>query len=190
MARSFPSTNLINRFFRLTRNYFYTALIICAMVLGIVGGGMSEHYIAKAMVKEKVRWFLVSTHSVSTCKAHHIDIADPFHFRHHSGCTYHCRDGYRVVQAKYSDDQVRAHHSLMVSLTPSHFPPSVIQRLTRLMFEAAIPPAVIATTDLILTQVLGPKLILWHLLFNHGLGKLYVISLLYTLNSIGVFSFS
>jgi hypothetical protein len=55
------------------------------------------------------------------------------------------------------------------------------------MFEAAIPPAVVATTDLILTQVLGPKLILWHMPFNHGLGKIYVISLLYTLNSIGAF---
>lgn len=69
----------------------------------------------------------------------------------------------------------------------SHSPPSVIKRLTRLMFEAAIPPAVVATTDLILTQVLGPKLILWHMPFNHGLGKIYVISLLYTLNSIGAF---
>jgi hypothetical protein len=32
------------------------------MLLGVVGGGMSEHYIAKAAVKEKLRWFLVSTH--------------------------------------------------------------------------------------------------------------------------------
>ena len=59
----------------------------------------------------------------------------------------------------------------------------------------------IATIDLILTQTLGafhvspdmveptehnsagPKL-LWHLMFNFSLGKIYVISLLYTLNSI------
>lgn len=56
------------------------------------------------------------------------------------------------------------------------------------MFEAAIPPAIVATADLILTQVLGPKLILWHMPVNHGLGKLYPISLLYTLNTIGGFS--
>ncbi|KAF8143829.1 hypothetical protein K438DRAFT_1875279 [Mycena galopus ATCC 62051] len=38
-------------------------------------------------------------------------------------------------------------------------------------------------TDLILTQTLGPEL-LWHLVVNMALGKVYVISLLYTLNSI------
>jgi hypothetical protein len=37
--------------------------------------------------------------------------------------------------------------------------------------------------DLILTQTLGSKL-LWHLVTNYILAKLYVISLLYTLNSI------
>ncbi|KAJ7265644.1 hypothetical protein C8J57DRAFT_1620669 [Mycena rebaudengoi] len=118
------------RFFRLTRNYFYTALIVCAMVLGIVGGGMAEHYIAKAMVKEKLRWFLIHFTSVT--------IADVL-------------ITIGTVTALYRRNTVMT---------------NVIQRLTRLMFEAAIPPAVIATTDLILTQ-------------------LYVISLLYTLNSIG-----
>ncbi|KAJ7677403.1 hypothetical protein B0H14DRAFT_3908579 [Mycena olivaceomarginata] len=136
------------RFFRLTRNYFYTALIVCAMLLGIVGGGMSEHYIAKALVKEKLRWFLIHFTSVT--------IADVL-------------ITIGTVTALYKRDTMMT---------------NVIKRLTRLMFEAAIPPAVVATTDLILTQVLGPKLILWHMPFNHGLGKIYVISLLYTLNSI------
>ncbi|KAJ7249672.1 hypothetical protein C8J57DRAFT_687128 [Mycena rebaudengoi] len=137
------------RFFRLTRNYFYTALIVCAMLLGIVGGGMSEHYISKALVKEKLRWFLIHFTSVT--------IADVL-------------ITIGTVMALYKRDTMMT---------------NVIKRLTRLMFEAAIPPAIVATTDLILTQVLGPKLILWHMPFNHGLGKLYVISLLYTLNSIG-----
>ncbi|KAJ7207577.1 hypothetical protein GGX14DRAFT_543606 [Mycena pura] len=59
----------------------------------------------------------------------------------------------------------------------------LINRLLRMIFESAIPPTFIATVDLILTQTLGTKL-LWHLLFNFSLGKIYVISLLYTLNSI------
>jgi len=58
----------------------------------------------------------------------------------------------------------------------------LINRLLRMVFESAIPPTFIATIDLILTQTLGPKL-LWHLVFNFSLGKVYVISLLYTLNS-------
>ncbi|KAF8143832.1 hypothetical protein K438DRAFT_2029434 [Mycena galopus ATCC 62051] len=59
----------------------------------------------------------------------------------------------------------------------------LINRLLRLVFESAIPPTVIAMTDLILTQTLGPEL-LWHLFVNIALGKVYVVSLLYTLNSI------
>ncbi|KAJ7672434.1 hypothetical protein DFH06DRAFT_1176283 [Mycena polygramma] len=59
----------------------------------------------------------------------------------------------------------------------------VVDRLLRLVFESAIPPTLLAMTDLILTQTLGSKL-LWHLMTNITLGKLYVISLLYTLNSI------
>ncbi|KAJ6517606.1 hypothetical protein DFH09DRAFT_1195317 [Mycena vulgaris] len=137
------------RFFRLTRNYIYTALIICAMLLGIIGGGMSEYYIARALVKQKLRWFLIHFTSVT--------IADVL-------------ITLGTVTALYRRDTMMT---------------NVVKRLSVLMFEAAIPPAVIATTDLILTQVLGPRLILWHMVFNHGLGKLYVISLLYTLNSIG-----
>ncbi|KAJ7185351.1 hypothetical protein C8R46DRAFT_376992 [Mycena filopes] len=59
----------------------------------------------------------------------------------------------------------------------------IINRLVRMMFESAIPPTVIAFIDLIMTQTLGPKL-LWHLLLNFSLGKMYCISLLYTLNCI------
>ncbi|KAJ7722565.1 hypothetical protein DFH07DRAFT_856852 [Mycena maculata] len=59
----------------------------------------------------------------------------------------------------------------------------LVNRLLRMVFESAIPPTVIALIDLIMTQTLGPKL-LWHLLLNFSLGKIYVISLLYTLNSI------
>ncbi|KAJ7223142.1 hypothetical protein GGX14DRAFT_557714 [Mycena pura] len=59
----------------------------------------------------------------------------------------------------------------------------MINRLLRLVFESAFPPTLIATTDLIMTQILGPKL-LWHMLLNIALGKIYVVSLLYTLNSI------
>jgi len=59
----------------------------------------------------------------------------------------------------------------------------LINRLLRLAFESAIPPTVIAMTDLILTQTLGPEL-LWHLFANIALGKVYVVSFLYTLNSI------
>ncbi|KAJ7289517.1 hypothetical protein C8J57DRAFT_432729 [Mycena rebaudengoi] len=137
------------RFFRLTRNYVYTALIVCAMLVGIIGGGMSEHYISKAAVKEKLRWFLIHFTSVT--------IADVL-------------ITIGTVTALYRRDTMMT---------------NVVKGLTRLVFEAAIPPAIIATTDLILTQVLGPKLILWHMPFNHVLGKLYPISLLYTLNSIG-----
>jgi len=60
---------------------------------------------------------------------------------------------------------------------------SLINRTLRMVFESAIPPTLIATTDLILSQTLGPKL-LWHLFVNYSLSKVYVISLLYTLNSI------
>ncbi|KAJ7366393.1 hypothetical protein DFH08DRAFT_948425 [Mycena albidolilacea] len=59
----------------------------------------------------------------------------------------------------------------------------LINRLLRLVFESAVPPTLIAMTDLIMTQTLGPKL-LWHLFMNIALGKVYVVSLLYTLNSI------
>ncbi|KAJ7447158.1 hypothetical protein FB451DRAFT_780236 [Mycena latifolia] len=54
----------------------------------------------------------------------------------------------------------------------------LINRLVRMVFESAIPPTIIASVDLIMTQTLGkagPKL-LWHLLLN--------FTLLYTLNSI------
>ncbi|KAJ6451595.1 hypothetical protein C8R45DRAFT_89022 [Mycena sanguinolenta] len=59
----------------------------------------------------------------------------------------------------------------------------LINRLVRLVFESAVPPTLIAMTDLIMTQTLGQKL-LWHLLMNDALSKVYVVSLLYTLNSI------
>jgi len=59
----------------------------------------------------------------------------------------------------------------------------LINRLLRLVFESAAPPTLIAMTDLIMTQTLGSKL-LWHLFMNIALGKVYVVSLLYTLNSI------
>jgi len=59
----------------------------------------------------------------------------------------------------------------------------LINRLLRLVFESAFPPTLIATIDLIMTQTLGSKL-LWHLFANMALGKVYVVSLLYTLNSI------
>ncbi|KAJ7625474.1 hypothetical protein FB45DRAFT_1029840 [Roridomyces roridus] len=61
---------------------------------------------------------------------------------------------------------------------------SLIHRLLRLVFESAIPPTVAAFIDLIMSQTLGSAHLLWHLLFNYSLAKLYVISLLYTLNSI------
>ncbi|KAJ7872135.1 hypothetical protein B0H14DRAFT_2570385 [Mycena olivaceomarginata] len=59
----------------------------------------------------------------------------------------------------------------------------LINCLLRLVFESAVPPTLIAMTDLIMTQTLGAKL-LWHLFMNIALGKVYVASLLYTLNSI------
>ncbi|KAJ7119789.1 hypothetical protein C8R44DRAFT_788879 [Mycena epipterygia] len=59
----------------------------------------------------------------------------------------------------------------------------LINRLLLLVFESAFPPTLIATIDLIMTQTLGPKL-LWHLFANIALGKIYVVSFLYTLNSI------
>ncbi|KAJ7504242.1 hypothetical protein B0H11DRAFT_1905515 [Mycena galericulata] len=61
---------------------------------------------------------------------------------------------------------------------------SLINRLIRLVFESALPPTVVAAIDLIMTQTLGTKHLLWHLLLNYALAKLYVISLLYTLNCI------
>ncbi|CAK5263753.1 unnamed protein product [Mycena citricolor] len=60
---------------------------------------------------------------------------------------------------------------------------NLINRLMRLVFESAIPPTIAAGIDLIMTQILGPKL-LWHLVINFALSKLYIISLLYTLNCI------
>ncbi|CAK5269852.1 unnamed protein product [Mycena citricolor] len=60
---------------------------------------------------------------------------------------------------------------------------NLINRMLRLVFEGAIPPAVLATTDLIMTQTLGDKL-LWHLFVNMALGKAYVVSLMFTLNQI------
>ncbi|CAK5283169.1 unnamed protein product [Mycena citricolor] len=61
---------------------------------------------------------------------------------------------------------------------------SLINRLLRLVFESAIPPTIAAGIDLIMTQTLGQKHLLWHLVFNFALSKLYAISLLYTLNCI------
>lgn len=63
---------------------------------------------------------------------------------------------------------------------------SLVKRLLRIIFEAAIPPALVATVDLILTQTLRSHL-LWHLVANYVLQKLYAISLLYTVNSIDDF---
>ncbi|KAJ7608654.1 hypothetical protein FB45DRAFT_378374 [Roridomyces roridus] len=60
----------------------------------------------------------------------------------------------------------------------------LVNRLLRMVFESAIPPTLIALVDLILTQTLDNKRFLWHLLLNFSLGKIYVISLLYTLNCI------
>ncbi|KAJ7144831.1 hypothetical protein C8R43DRAFT_1130549 [Mycena crocata] len=57
----------------------------------------------------------------------------------------------------------------------------LVNRLMRLVFESAIPPTLIASIDLIMTQTLGTMAGSEQLLF---LGKIYVISLLYTLNSI------
>ncbi|KAF8143809.1 hypothetical protein K438DRAFT_1875229 [Mycena galopus ATCC 62051] len=62
----------------------------------------------------------------------------------------------------------------------------LINHLLRLVFESAVPPTLIAMTDLIMTQTLGRKL-LWHLFMNMALGKVYVVSLLYTLNSISAY---
>ncbi|KAJ7091478.1 hypothetical protein B0H15DRAFT_238788 [Mycena belliarum] len=61
---------------------------------------------------------------------------------------------------------------------------SLINRLLRLVFESAIPPTVVATIDLVVSQTVGSKHLLWHLLPNYTLGKLYAIGLLYTVNCI------
>ncbi|KAJ7255452.1 hypothetical protein B0H12DRAFT_1323192 [Mycena haematopus] len=61
---------------------------------------------------------------------------------------------------------------------------SLINRLLRLVFESAIPPTVVVTIDLIMSQTLDPAHLLWHLLLNFALAKLYVVSLMYTLNCI------
>ncbi|KAJ7105482.1 hypothetical protein C8R43DRAFT_1243952 [Mycena crocata] len=61
---------------------------------------------------------------------------------------------------------------------------SLINRLLRLVFENAVPPTIVAAIDLIMTRTLNSNYLLWHLLLNYALSKLYVISLLYTLNCI------
>ncbi|KAJ7491992.1 hypothetical protein FB451DRAFT_1216554 [Mycena latifolia] len=61
---------------------------------------------------------------------------------------------------------------------------SLVNRLLRLVFEAAIPPTLVAAIDLIMTQTLSSKYLLWHLVLNFALSKLYAIGLLYTLNCI------
>jgi len=57
-----------------------------------------------------------------------------------------------------------------------------VGRLSRGVWESALPPTILAALDLIASQTLGPNVI-WHLVLNYPLGKLYAISLLYTLNS-------
>ncbi|KAJ7043767.1 hypothetical protein C8F04DRAFT_1073237 [Mycena alexandri] len=61
---------------------------------------------------------------------------------------------------------------------------SLISGLMRLVFESAVPPTLVAAIDLIMSQTLDLHHLLWHLLLNYALAKLYVISLLYTLNCI------
>jgi len=73
--------------------------------------------------------------------------------------------------------------ALKTSVGESSSKTTIANRFLRLIFESALPPTILATADLILTQTLGPNL-LWHLILNFPLSKVYVISLLYTLNSI------
>ncbi|KAJ6498292.1 hypothetical protein DFH09DRAFT_334328 [Mycena vulgaris] len=60
----------------------------------------------------------------------------------------------------------------------------LINRLLRLVFESAIPPTIVAAIDLVMTQTLSSNHLLWHLVLNYALSKLYAISLLYTLNCV------
>ncbi|KAJ7759140.1 hypothetical protein B0H16DRAFT_1720555 [Mycena metata] len=67
---------------------------------------------------------------------------------------------------------------------------SLISRLMRLVFESAIPSTLVAAVDLIMSQTLDANHLLWHLLLNYALAKLYAISLLYTLNCVKEYRYS
>ncbi|KAF8143838.1 hypothetical protein K438DRAFT_1945687 [Mycena galopus ATCC 62051] len=156
------------RFYMLSRNWKFCVPIVCAMCLGLAGVCFSLANILAGNAKAKVMWLLV--HLVG------VFVADLFIT---TGTVY-------MFLQKRSSGLERT--------------TKLINRLLRLVFESAIPPTVIAMTDLILTQTLGPEL-LWHLFVNIALsvqsyevvalltsifrlGKVYVVSFLYTLNSI------
>ncbi|KAJ7766481.1 hypothetical protein DFH07DRAFT_955212 [Mycena maculata] len=144
------------RFFMLSRNWMLCVPIICAMCLGLAGVCLSLANILAGNAKAKV---MISNYYFSS-KIHLVGvfIAD---FLITAGTIY----------------SLQKRNSGLERTT------QLINRLLRLVFESAFPPTILATTDLIMTQTLGSKL-LWHLFINMALGKAYVVSLLYTLNSI------
>ncbi|KAJ7902551.1 hypothetical protein B0H14DRAFT_3422048 [Mycena olivaceomarginata] len=157
------------RFYMLVRNVFLILPIVATMLLGFAAICLQMNSILVGNAKAKVMWLLV-----------------------HLVCVF-LTDLFNTVGTCYA---LRSRDSSGLSSTSS-----LIHRLLRLVFESAIPPTVVAAIDLIMTQTLDSKHLLWHLLLNfayaplakilltaaddfHRLAKLYVISLLYTLNSI------
>ncbi|KAJ7207575.1 hypothetical protein GGX14DRAFT_635560 [Mycena pura] len=139
----------------------------------LLDAALQVFYILSNNAPLKVRWLLVSNHSppVRVLRGH--------------GSAIHAALQIHLVGVFLADFCITAATfvTLRKSSTGLERTTVLVNRLLRMVFESAIPPTFIATIDLILTQTLGPKL-LWHLMFNFSLGKIYVISLLYTLNSI------
>ncbi|CAK5278352.1 unnamed protein product [Mycena citricolor] len=156
------------RFYMLLRNFLYCIPILMSMMLSFAAVCLSLNSIVTNNTKAKIMWLLV-----------------------HLVCTF-CTD-FMITVGTCLALQKRNSGGL-ASTT------NLINRLMRLVFESAIPPTVgsarcqpgliaywpaqiAAGIDLIMTQILGPRL-LWHLVINFALSKLYIISLLYTLNCI------
>ncbi|KAJ6502406.1 hypothetical protein C8R45DRAFT_618944 [Mycena sanguinolenta] len=154
------------RYYRLSRNWVVTVVIGLAIILGLTGISMSMMCIITRNAEAKVMWLLIHFINVSVA-----DILITF------GTYYTLRTKSRGLASHVIFHAIFLVYSMLRRTT------SLVNRTLRMVFESAIPPTLIATIDLILSQTLGPKL-LWHLFVNYALSKVYVISLLFTLNSI------
>ncbi|KAF7297163.1 hypothetical protein MIND_00949400 [Mycena indigotica] len=159
------------RYYMLSHNWTLCVPIICAMCVGLAGVCLSLANILSGNAKAKVMWLLAS-HLVPL-----IFVGDLKRSQVH------------LIGVFVADFLITAGtiHSLQRRSAGLQRTALLINRLLRLVFESAIPPTVVATIDLIMTQTLGQAHLLWHMLLNIALGKVYVVSLLYTLNSINAY---
>ncbi|KAJ7038041.1 hypothetical protein C8F04DRAFT_1091155, partial [Mycena alexandri] len=122
-------------------------VIVCSMTLGLTAICLTLYFILIVNAKAKVDWLLI--HLVGVFVADGLITAGTF-----------------FALRKRSSGQGLHRTTLL------------IKRLVRMMFESAIPPTLLAFTDLILTQTLDQNCgkLLWHLLLNFSLGKMYCIN--------------